>query len=69
MNGEFIFWLVASFLANGISCQKAMLISSSLGYYNIRQVNNIVKVYQHLRRQGLQDENILLLVSEPQTCC
>lgn len=69
MNSEIIFWFVVSCLVTGLSCQKAVLMSSSLGYYNIRQVNNIVKVYQHLRMRGLHDEDILMLVSEPQACC
>lgn len=49
--------------------QKAILMSSSLGYYNIRQVNNIVKIYQHLRNNGFKDEDITLMIGEQQACC
>jgi glycosylphosphatidylinositol transamidase (GPIT) subunit GPI8 len=45
--------LIASF--SFVYSQKVILISSSLGYYNIRQVNNIVKIYQHFRKNGFSD--------------
>jgi phosphatidylinositol glycan class K len=51
------------------STQKAVLLSSSLGYYNYRQMSNIVKLYHHLRHNGFADEDILLMVGEMQPCC
>ena len=45
------------------------MVSSSLGYYNIRQVNNIVTVYQHLKKNGFSDQDILLFIGELQPCC
>jgi glycosylphosphatidylinositol transamidase (GPIT) subunit GPI8 len=44
-------------------------MSSSIGYYNYRQVSNIVKIYHDLRKNGFGDEDILLLLGEIQTCC
>jgi phosphatidylinositol glycan class K len=51
------------------SSQKAILLSSSLGYYNYRQMSNIVKLYQNLRHNGFADDDILLMVGEMQPCC
>lgn len=52
-----------------VSSQKAILLSSSLGYYNYRQVSNIVKLYHNLRHNGFADEDILLMIGEMQPCC
>jgi hypothetical protein len=51
------------------STQKAILMSSSLGNYNYRQMSNIVKLYQNLRSYGFSDEDILLMIGEMQPCC
>lgn len=61
--------IIIVFLAIDVACQKAILMSSSIGYYNIRQVNNIVSIYHHFRSNGFNDEDILLMIGEMQPCC
>ena len=42
------------------SAQKAIILSSSIGYYNYRQAANAVKIYQDLKINGFSDSDILL---------
>jgi phosphatidylinositol glycan class K len=62
-------WLILGVVLACGSSQKAILIDSSLGYYNYRQVSNILKVYQHLKANGFRDDDILLLIGEMTPCC
>lgn len=57
MNYKNIYLIIISLYIylHPIYTQKALLLSSSLGYYNIRQINNIIKIYQHLRENGYKD--------------
>ena len=55
--------LILTSLIPVLDCQKALLLSSSIGYYNIRQISNIVKVYHHLKDNGLTDDDIILMVA------
>lgn len=40
----------------------AILISSSVGYYNYRQGANLLTVYQHLKKNGFTDQEIILMM-------
>lgn len=62
MHKDLIFTFLVLALAVFINSQKAILMSSSLGYYNYRQVSNIVKLYHHLRHNGFTDDDIILLI-------
>lgn len=63
MYSKLLFLVTASIICCIGNGQKVILMSSSLGYYNIRQVSNIVKVYHHFRNNGLTDEDISLFIS------
>jgi phosphatidylinositol glycan class K len=63
-----ILLMLSAVLSSALS-QKAILVDSSLGFYNYRQVSNIVKLYHHLRSNGYRDEDILLFIGELQPCC
>lgn len=67
--GAFLFLICILGLVIISHSHKAILFSSSLGYYNIRQVNNIVKMYHHFRSNGFSDDDILLIIAEMQPCC
>ena len=47
---------------------KAILISSSIGFYNYRQGSNILKIYEHLKSRGYTDSDILLMLPENGKC-
>lgn len=47
----------------------AILVSSSIGYYNYRQTSNLLAVYQHLRNFGYVDRDITLMMPENAGCC
>lgn len=53
----------------GCYSQQAIIFTSSLGFYNIRQNNNVVKIYHHLKNFGIPDSDILLIFGEMQACC
>lgn len=60
---------IITLLALAESRNKSIIFSSSLGYYNIRQVNNVITIYHHLKARNYKDHDILLLVGELQACC
>jgi glycosylphosphatidylinositol transamidase (GPIT) subunit GPI8 len=43
-----------------IIAQKAFLFSSSVGYYNYRQNANVLKIYEMLKNEGFEDEDLIL---------
>ena len=47
----------------------AVLVSSSIGFYNYRQAANLLSVYQHLRDLGFQDRAIAMMMPENAGCC
>lgn len=47
----------------------AILVSSSVGYYNYRQGANLLTVYQHLKANGFSDQDIILMMPENPGCC
>ncbi len=53
-----IFWFSLSYLTVS---QKALLLTSSVGYYNYRQIANALEVYHNLQKFGFEDHNKLLL--------
>jgi glycosylphosphatidylinositol transamidase (GPIT) subunit GPI8 len=48
---------------------KAILVSSSIGYYNYRQTSNLLSLYQQLKYKGFSDESITLMMPENGGCC
>lgn len=65
MLGFLIFILV---VAAAQTKNRAILLSSSLGFYNYRQGSNVVKMYHHLKERGFRDEDILLMLPENGKC-
>ena len=49
--------------------QKAVLLTSSVGYYNYRQLANVLEVYQLMKKYGYQDDRLLLMIPENLGCC
>ena len=60
--------VLISILVYAVCGQQAILFTSSLGFYNMRQNSNMVIIYHHLKDRGIKDENILVLLSEIATC-
>lgn len=58
----FLSLLVFFHIICAIESQKAIVFSSSIGYYNYRQTSNALKVYHKLKDYGFTDEDILLMI-------
>ena len=54
--------LIFSLLCFQVFCQKAMIFSSSIGYYNYRQTANALSVYHKLKEYGFNDRDIILMI-------
>ncbi len=48
--------------------QKAIVFSSSIGFYNYRQTANALMVYHHLKSNGFSDDDIILMIAENSGC-
>ena len=46
--------ILLSLFKEGIS-QKAFMLTSSVGYYNYRQLSNVLEVYHILKELGFED--------------
>jgi glycosylphosphatidylinositol transamidase (GPIT) subunit GPI8 len=53
---------VIAVLAIYIQCQKAIIFSSSIGYYNYRQSANALVIYHKLKEYGFSDEDVTLMI-------
>ena len=63
-----ILYLILNLIILTQASNKAILISSSLGFYNYRQGSNILKIYHHLKNKGFKDEDIILMLPENGKC-
>lgn len=52
-----------------VARNSAVLVSSSIGYYNYRQAANLLAVYKHLRLLGWSENDIALMMPENAGCC
>lgn len=52
-----------------VACQKAFLLTSSVGYYNYRQQANVLELYRLLKYYGFEDQHVLLSFPENIGCC
>ena len=53
-----------SILVYAVCGQQAILFTSSLGFYKMRQNSNMAIIDHHLKDRGIKDENMLVLFSE-----
>lgn len=65
LSNLFLFVTAISFVA----CQKALLLTSSVGYYNYRQQANVLELYRLLKHYGFEDQHLLLSFPENIGCC
>ena len=61
MNLKIVFISILVYVVCG---QQAILFTSSLGFYKMRQNSNMVIIHHHLKDRGIKHENILVLLSE-----
>lgn len=47
---------------------KYLLLSTSKFWFNVRQSINTLLIYQQLKKFGVRDENIALMISEDSAC-
>lgn len=47
---------------------SAILLSTSKFWFNYRQATNVLMIYQTLKKYGVKDEDILLLIPENTAC-
>jgi glycosylphosphatidylinositol transamidase (GPIT) subunit GPI8 len=64
-----IFCLTLFLFSFNTFCQKAIVFSSSIGYYNYRQTANALSVYHKLKKYGFNDQDIILMIPENSGCC
>lgn len=68
INIMLIYLLLPTLLTLSLCSNKAILISSSIGFYNYRQGANILKIYNHLKQRGYKDSDIILMLPENGKC-
>lgn len=62
-------WVVVLLCVQVTLNQQAIILSSSIGFYNYRQTANAVQIYQYLKNNGFTDDKILLFLGEISACC
>ena len=62
LNIKMHFYLIFILLYFQVFCQKAIIFSSSIGYYNYRQTANALSVYHKLKEYGFNDQDIILMI-------
>lgn len=65
---KYLLTLIISLISLVIS-QKALIFSSSVGYYNYRQNANALRVYHFLKNNGIDDADMVLAFPENVGCC
>eukprot|EP00887_Chlorella_sp_A99_P000822 scaffold5.g822.t1 len=58
-------WLAVS---QALSSHHAVIVSSSRYWFNYRHATNTLGVYQAIRRLGIPDSNIVLMLAETEAC-
>ena len=61
-------FIIISLLFSVIS-QKAYLLTTSVGYYNYRQLANVLEIYHILKNHGYEDHQVLFAFPENVGCC
>ncbi len=68
--------VIALFLALLLSCTTCqdysdvfyVLLSTSKFYFNYRHTGNTLSIYQHLKKMGVPDDRIILMLPENHAC-
>ena len=63
-----LFLLLPGILCNDYSNTWYVLLSSSKFYFNYRHLTNVLAVYRYLRRAGIADDHILLMLPDNYAC-